>query len=335
MAAMDLSKLTKKTLEVSRGFNYTYYTSPSQGSKPTLILIHGWPDTAKLWAGLINDYLVPHGYGVVALDCLGYGGTSKPTNLKAYAWNHMTADAIKILDAEKLSTVISVGHDWGSAMCQRLYNFYPSRVSGMIVINVGYIPPTGNFDLDTVNKVTKEAYGYGIYEYWHFFTAEDSTGIMRQNLDSVYSVAFGDPYTWLENWTSPGGMREFITEGRTQPTLSYATPEHKADFVERFGKDDGFDAPSCWYKALAFGVQNEADKLVAEEAKTVKVPVLFWGGAQDFVCRPDAARPVIDAGFLLNIKSVTREGGHWALLEKPEEFGQDVLGWLQETSLAA
>ncbi|KAH7187378.1 Alpha/Beta hydrolase protein [Fusarium oxysporum] len=311
MAAMDLSKLTKKTLEVSRGFNYTYYTSPAQGSKPTLILFHGWPDTAKLWAGLINDYLVPHGYGIVALDCLGYGGTSKPTNLNAYAWNHMTADAIEILDAEKLSTVISVGHDWGSAMCQRLYNFYPSRVSGMIVINVGYIPPTGNFDLDTVNKVTREAYGHGIYD-----------------------VTFSDPYTWLENWTSPGGMREFVTEGRTQPTLSYATPEHKADFVERFGKNDGFDAPSCWYKALVFGVQNEADKLVAEEAKIVKVPVFFWGGAQDFVCRPDAVRPVIDAGFLPNIKSVTREGGHWALLEKPEEFGEDILGWLQETSLA-
>ncbi|KAL6399572.1 hypothetical protein AUP68_18122 [Ilyonectria robusta] len=110
---MDLSKLTRKTLQVSRGFSYTYYTSPAQDSKPTLILFHGWPDTARLWAGLINDYLLPLGYGIVALDCLGYGGTSKPTDLSSYAWQHMTADAVEILDAEKLATVISVGHDWG------------------------------------------------------------------------------------------------------------------------------------------------------------------------------------------------------------------------------
>ncbi|KAM5343668.1 hypothetical protein ACJ41O_012205 [Fusarium nematophilum] len=328
---MDLSQLARKTLLVSRGFTYTYYTSPAQGSKPTLILFHGWPDTAQLWAGLINNHLVPSGYGIVAVDCLGYGGSSKPTDLSSYAWQHMTADAVEILDAENLSQVVSVGHDWGSAMCQRLYNFYPSRVIGLVLVNVAYIPPTGQFDLDAVNKVTKEAYGFGIYEYWHFFTADDAAGIMNKNLESVYSVAFGDPKSWLENWCTPGGMRKFVTEGRTQPTLPYATANHKADFFDRFSKDGGFDAPSCWYKAFTFAVQNEADKLVAEDAKTVKVPVFFWGGEQDFVCRPAALQPSIDAGLVSDVKSVTREGGHWALLEKPVEFGQDVLGWLQET----
>ncbi|PNP59532.1 hypothetical protein FNYG_14925 [Fusarium nygamai] len=273
---MDLSTLTKKTLGVSRGFTYTYYTSPAKGSKPTLILFHGWPDTANLWAGLVNDYLIPNGYGVVALDCLGYGGTSKPTNLESYAWQHMTADAIEILDAEKLDTVISVGHDWGSAMCQRFYNFYPSRVSGLIMVNVAYIPPVDQFNLDAVNKATKEAYGYGIYEYWHFFTAEDSTAIMTKNVDSVYSVAFGDPYTWLDNWVSPGGMRKFVSEGRTQPTLLFTTPAHRADFMGRFGKEGGFDAPSCWYKAFTFNVQSMADTFVSEDAKVVKVPAFFW-----------------------------------------------------------
>ncbi|OBS16270.1 hypothetical protein FPOA_13063 [Fusarium poae] len=328
---MDLSKLNKKTLEVSRGFTYTYYTSPAAAGKPALILFHGWPDTAKLWAGLINNYIVPNGYGVVALDCLGYGGTSKPTDLEAYAWQHMTADAVEILDAEQLDTVISVGHDWGSVICQRLYNFYPSRVSGLAMVNVAYVPPLGRFDLDEVNKATKEKYGHGSYEYWYFFTADDSTTLMAKNLASVYTVAFGDPYTWLDNWVSPGGMRKYVTEGRTQPTLPYTTAEHKQDFVERFGKEGGFNAPSCWYKAFAFGVQSRADKLVSEDSKIVKVPAFFWGGEQDFVCRPAMLQDNINDGYLADITSVTRQGGHWALLEKPEEFGQDVLGWLEAT----
>ncbi|KAH8665435.1 Alpha/Beta hydrolase protein [Ilyonectria robusta] len=328
---MDLSKLTKKTLQVSRGFTYTYYTSPARDSKQTVILFHGWPDSASLWAGLINDYLVPNGYGVVALDCLGYGGTSKPTEPGSYAWHHLAADAVEILDSEKLNSVISLGHDCGSAMCQRLYNFYPSRICGVVMVNVAYIPPTGQFDLDMANSIAKEAFGSSSYEYWHFFTADDGADIMNQSLESVYSVAFTEPQTWLENWCTPGGMRKFVSERRTLPTMPYATPEHRADFMERFGKDGGFKAPSCWYKAWTLGVQNEAENLVAEDAKTIDVPVLFWGGEQDVVCKPALLQPSVDAGLLPNCKSVIREGGHWALLENPVEFGQDVLGWVQAT----
>ncbi|KAJ5169078.1 Bifunctional epoxide hydrolase 2 [Penicillium canariense] len=327
---MGLSNLTKKTLTVSRGFTYTYYVHPAQESKPTLILFHGWPDAAQLWSGLINDYLLPHGYGVVVPDCLGYGESSKPTDPCSYSWRDMAADAVEILDAERLTTVLFAGHDWGSALSQRLYNFYPSRVSGMINVNVAYMPPTGQFDLDIVNEMTRQQYGYGILEYWYLFTAEDGIQAMNQNLESVYSMVFGDPATWLETMTVPGGARKFVSEGRTQQTLPFATAEHKADFMDRLSKDGGFAAPSCWYKAFAFSVQNEADRLVPDENKVINVPLLYWGGEGDVVGRPDRLQPVIDAGLLPDVTSITREGGHWALLEKPAVFGEDVLAWLQE-----
>ncbi|KAK1961459.1 alpha/beta-hydrolase [Colletotrichum sublineola] len=330
---MDLSKLTKKTIKVSRGFTYTYYTSPIQGSnKPTLILFHGWPDTSRLWAGLINDHLLPQGYGVIALDILGYGGSSKPTDEKAYACDSLAADVVAILDAEDIDKVISLGHDWGSLAAQRLYNFYPARVCGVIMLNAAYMPPSGHFDLNETIEATKKQFGRGLFEYWHFFTAEDAVGIMNRHLDSVYAVAFGEPETWIETFCTPGGMRRFISEGRAQPTLPFATPDHKADFMERFSRDGdgGFAAPCCMYKAWTAGVQAEAEKKVVEEAKTVNVPVLYWGGSRDFVCRPETLQQSIDDGLLPDVKSIIRDGGHWACLEKPDELGRDVLGWLQE-----
>lgn len=121
---MDLSKLTKKTLTVSRSLTYTYYASPSHPSKPSLFLCHGWPDSAHLWSDLINNYLLPKNYGIIALDCLGYGETSKPTDPQLYSWRDLTADAIEILDAEHLPSVIALGHDWGSTLCQHLYNLF-------------------------------------------------------------------------------------------------------------------------------------------------------------------------------------------------------------------
>ena len=188
--------------------------------------------------------------------------------------------------------------------------------------------------LEETNKATKERYGYGIYEYWHFFTAEDAIAILSNNVESLYSAAFGDPYTWLDNWVSPGGMRKFVSEGRTQPTLSFTTAEHRADFMGRYAEEGALAAMTCWYKAFAANVQSASDKNISEDAKIVNVPALFWGGEQDFVCRPAALQDSIDDGCLPNVESVVRQGGHWALLEKPEEFGEDVLHWLESTTFA-
>ncbi|KAI9147438.1 Bifunctional epoxide hydrolase 2 [Paramyrothecium foliicola] len=332
---MDLSQLTAKTLKVSRGFTYQYYTSPAKASKPTLLLFHGWPDSALLWAGLINNYLLPNGYGVVAIDCLGYGGTSKPTELDAYAWQHLMADVAEIVDAEQLGKVVSMGHDWGAGMAQRFYNFYPARVSGLVLVNAAYTPPTGTFDLEAVNKITKQTFGHGIYEYWHFLTAEDAPSIMTKKLDSVYTICHGEPTTWIENWCSPGGMRKYITEDRTQPLLPYAQGLHKTDFYDRFGQEGAFDAANCYYKATLHGVQDATDTLIPEEGKRVTVPAFFWGCEHDAVCRPAIMQSSIDAGLLTDIESVIRDGGHWNLLAQPELFGKDILGWLEGRTFAA
>jgi pimeloyl-ACP methyl ester carboxylesterase len=75
-----MDTLTKKTITTKRGFEYTYYVSPAAAGKPTLLLHHGFPDQANEWEQLITNHLKPAGYGVIAPDLLGYGGTSKPTD---------------------------------------------------------------------------------------------------------------------------------------------------------------------------------------------------------------------------------------------------------------
>ena len=57
-----MDTLNKKSLRVTRGFTYTYYSSPAKPGRPTLLLCHGWPDEAALWSDLITSHLAPHGY---------------------------------------------------------------------------------------------------------------------------------------------------------------------------------------------------------------------------------------------------------------------------------
>lgn len=159
-----MESLEKKTLQVSRGLTYTYYTTPARNGLPTVYLCHGWPDTAELWEGVILNYLRPAGYGVVTPDMLGYGGTSKPTDYQSYNYQLMTKDAMEILDHENIDKVVSLGHDWGSSFAQRLYNLHADRVIGLVMVNIAYRAPSPEpFDLDKVIAMTTQVYGYGLF----------------------------------------------------------------------------------------------------------------------------------------------------------------------------
>lgn len=330
MVSNDLSKLNKRTLEVPRGLTYTYYTSPAKANKPTILLCHGFPDSATLWADAANNHLIPNGYGVIIPDLLGYGGTSKPTDPALYAFDVMSSDIVAILDAESIDKVISLGHDWGCGLAQRLYNYHPERVSGLVMMNVVYLPPTGEpFDLDAVLEMTQKFFNYGTYWYWKFFTAEDGPKIMNANLESSFDVCHAEPESWMDTLCKPDGIRNFITQGKRQPVQKYADGEHRRAFIERMGRD-GFEAPVCWYKSMVQQYQSNAEKNIKEEAKIVQVPTFFWGGTRDVVCRPDLMGPAIQGGYVPKLTTKTVDEGHWAMLAQPETFGKDLLGWLGE-----
>jgi pimeloyl-ACP methyl ester carboxylesterase len=120
-----MDKLEKKTLDVSRGFTYAYYFSPAKDDRQTLLLIHGFPDSPEEYSDVVRDYLLPNGYGVIAIDCLGYSGSSKPLDKEAYNLQLVSQDIKEILDKESVDKVVSTGHDWVSG--QHLLHFASSR----------------------------------------------------------------------------------------------------------------------------------------------------------------------------------------------------------------
>ena len=106
---MDASKY--KDLVVRRGHTYHYYTTPAAPGKPTLLFIHGFPSSSFDWSRQVA-YFEPKGYGLIVPDCLGYGGTSKPTDYHEFRWKLLADDLIDIVDAEKPEVVIGIAHDW-------------------------------------------------------------------------------------------------------------------------------------------------------------------------------------------------------------------------------
>lgn len=110
-----------KRFVTSRGYDYHYYRVAASYRKPTIVFLHGWPSTSYDWHQMTAHFKA-RGYGIIAPDMLGYGGTSKPTDPAAYRHILVAKDIVEILDAEQLDQVIGVGHDWcafqhASAVC--------------------------------------------------------------------------------------------------------------------------------------------------------------------------------------------------------------------------
>ena len=84
---------------------------------PTVILVHGWPDTHRLWLPLAEHLTRRSGLGLhlVAYDTRGQGASPTAAPDTAFALPHLAADLLAVLDAVSPDEPAHVvGHDWGS-----------------------------------------------------------------------------------------------------------------------------------------------------------------------------------------------------------------------------
>ncbi|AXQ30178.1 alpha/beta fold hydrolase [Solimonas sp. K1W22B-7] len=93
---------------------YTWGRSPTkQRPRPTLVLVHGYPDNAEVWAQLA-ERLAEH-FHVVAYDVRGAGRSSTPRDTAGYGFEHLTADLLAVIEAVSPQRPVHlVAFDWGS-----------------------------------------------------------------------------------------------------------------------------------------------------------------------------------------------------------------------------
>lgn len=191
-----------KTTTTSRGLKYRYYFSPAQTSKPTLLLLHGFPSHSNDWRHQVS-FFGAKGYGLIVPDLLGYGGSAKPTEVTNYKSSLICKDIIDILDDENIDQAIAIGHDWyvlqhsvcpsldpnllrrinrGSKVTSRLANIYPERFAAFAFLAVSYVTPNPQFDIQTALDMTKKMVGYEIFGYWLFFSEDEADKLIETHV---------------------------------------------------------------------------------------------------------------------------------------------------------
>ena len=78
-----------------------------------MIFIHGWPELGILWRAQLRHFAAV-GWRCVAPGMRGYGGSSVPTSIAAYAVRELLDDMAELHEALGGEPAIWIGHDWGS-----------------------------------------------------------------------------------------------------------------------------------------------------------------------------------------------------------------------------
>ncbi len=107
------------------------------GGGPTVLLLHGWPDTGALWVE-VAPALVAAGYRVAVPDLRGCGRSDKPEDLEAYRMHHLLGDVGAIVDALGVESVHLVGHDWGANLAWACAALRPELVSDSSSLSLGH-----------------------------------------------------------------------------------------------------------------------------------------------------------------------------------------------------
>lgn len=116
---------------------------PQRPNGKTVLLLHGKNFSAIYWEQTAND-LAKEGYRVVMPDQIGFGKSSKATNIQ-YTFQLLAQNTKAVLDELKITKVNVLGHSMGGMLATRFALMYPDLTEKLILEN-----PIGLEDWKTV-----------------------------------------------------------------------------------------------------------------------------------------------------------------------------------------
>jgi len=317
-----------KQVTTKRGVKYSYFVSrgDSDLAKPVLLFIHGFPSTSYDWRKQVA-FFQKDGFGIIAPDCLGYGGTDKPLDPNMFKYSAMAADIIDILDAEHVDKPIVIGHDWGSVLTSRLASYYPDRFLAFAFLAVGYAPSGTGFEYEAFLDRTKKAVGRDIFGYWDFFKEDGAEQILQEHWDTFIGTLYpSDPALWLTHLCPRGAIKTAILEDNRPSPARYITEEDRKRIDSTIGKD-GLGSALNWYKSTILCIVAEDDKQIPKSRFPIQQPVFYGGGKRDAVNVTALALTGMDK-LCPNLTVREFDVGHWVQLEAADELNRELAAWI-------
>ncbi|MFE4964862.1 alpha/beta fold hydrolase [Streptomyces sp. NPDC056660] len=261
------------------------------GHGPTLVLIHGYPQTWYEWHGIMPA-LAKH-YTVIAPDLPGAGRSDAPAS--GYDKKTMAATLHALLvSLGKDQDVRVVGHDIGTMVAYSYAAQYPHSVR-KLVLSEAPIPDPGIYKFPALT-----ANGPGA---WHFGFFSLQTGLPE-------SLIRGREMTWTS-----GFMRGIAVH------KDALTPDDLQVFASYLRDYAHLEASFAWFRTFPQDIADNA----RFQKKPLTMPVLAIGA--DGSLGSSVAKQVRHYATHVT-PAVVPDSGHWIYEEHPEEMTDMLLHFL-------
>jgi len=226
------------------------------GEGPTLVLLHGYPQTGQMWHK-VSPTLMKR-FNLIIPDLRGYGDSEKARS--GFDKKTMAKDIACLASELGHETFFLMGHDRGARVAHRLALDFAERVEKLIVLD---IVPTHTIFSRTGRELA------AAYWHWFYFQAPDLPEIMIRNSAEPFLQTMFRSLSWrpdaiddllfaeyLRAFTSPGTIRCGLEDYRAAATIDYEDDERDLGtklscpvytIWGQFGKMDSlFDVVDTW-----------------------------------------------------------------------------------------
>ncbi|MFI4973594.1 MAG: alpha/beta fold hydrolase [Caulobacterales bacterium] len=316
-AMRDLNRHPQFTARIEDfDLHFVHVVGEAKGKRP-LLLSHGWPGSHFEFWGVIDALANPSKHGGTADDAFdlvipslpGFGFSSKPD--KPFG-QRATARLFNSLMTEQLGydRYLAQGGDWGSLITSCLAYDHPAHVRSIHLNMMGFRPSGGAQSPQEAAWVTRQR------------------GVMDV-LGAYFRLQASKPQSlaWL-GAGNPVGQAAWIVERfydwcdrREKPFEASFTLDQLLTNVMIYVMTDSF-ATGAWY----YRARLEEDAIVLKPGERCEVPTAFANFPGELLY---TAPPRSWAERAYNIVRWTDQprGGHFAAMEEPELFVEDVRAW--------
>ena len=167
--------IKKYLLELPHGITLSCRSAGEKG-RPVLVFLHGFPEAAFIWDGLLAHFSKPEngGYHCIAPNLRGFEKSSSPTDVAAYRPRHLVQDIEALIALEGGQIDCLVAHDWGGAVAWNLAASQPKLVKKLAIINS---PHPGTFLRELQHSPAQQAAS----AYMNFLIRPDAESLLAED----------------------------------------------------------------------------------------------------------------------------------------------------------
>jgi len=298
------------------------------GAGPTVVLIHGFPESWYSWRHQLPA-LAAAGYRAVAIDVRGYGRSSKPTAVADYRMVNNVGDVVGLVQALGQSQVTVIGHDWGAPIAWTSALLRPDLFRGVAGLSVPYSPPAAAGGVRPTERMAKMAHPNEFYVGYFQAPGRAEAEIeadVRKWLLGFYWCASGDVRSGPNISIVDAGKQlrdKFVYPEKMPAWLT----EADLDVYTREFEYSGFFGPLSRYR----NVDRDYEDLTAFADRPIAIPALFIGGTRD---GPTIWQAASIARFPQTLPKLVRSeildgAGHWIQQERAEETNALLIDFLR------